>query len=215
MQTRIDTSAAGFTSMPCYFAQLMGPLWDRGTGVYIPAFFPSIAEATTSGFTFRLLMLGIPRQQVTEIQPESAPAVERIAKESNASRIASIAELARGQRVVRLAKEANLRPGDQLLISATGGASGEIEPQFALVAGVDTKENLATLQFDAAGSPPQLANEFSAFTVFNPGFVTFFTAFARRQKLHVCWLGCQSEMRRPAECPGVIPIPSPCDQILS
>jgi hypothetical protein len=215
MQTRVDTSAAGFTSVPCYFAQLMGPLWDRGAGVYIPAFFPSIADATTNGFTFRLLMRGIAKQQVeadTQV-PENEIAFRRTRNESSAGRRLGTAAPQRVQQVIRVVGDSNLRPGDQLLITTADAVSEETGPTLALIAGVDPKKNLVLLDFGATGSLPQLANKFSAVTVFNPDFGAFFTAFARRQKLHVCWLGCRGYMETPTECPGLIPVPQPCDQI--
>ncbi|MCI0485451.1 MAG: hypothetical protein L0229_02510 [Blastocatellia bacterium] len=76
VQTRIDTSTAGFTRKPCYFAWLQGPLFDLENHVYIPTPFPSITDASTEGFTFRLLMpklavgesvLDIPDSVINEI----------------------------------------------------------------------------------------------------------------------------------------------------
>jgi hypothetical protein len=61
VQTNIDSSAAGFTSLPCYFAWLQGPLWNSSTQQLLPAFFPSLANETSSGFTFRLLFPVLPR----------------------------------------------------------------------------------------------------------------------------------------------------------
>jgi hypothetical protein len=55
MQTRIDTSTAGFTETPSYFAWLEG-LWVEETGTYHPLFFTGITEASADGFIFRLLM---------------------------------------------------------------------------------------------------------------------------------------------------------------
>jgi hypothetical protein len=54
VQTWIDTSAAGFTRVPCYFAWLQGPLWDPQTQQLVPAILPSITDEATTGFTFRL-----------------------------------------------------------------------------------------------------------------------------------------------------------------
>ena len=62
VQIRVDTSAAGFTAVPCYFAQLGGSTWlpapsgrSRRSGVLVPAF-GHIAEPANDGFTFRLLV---------------------------------------------------------------------------------------------------------------------------------------------------------------
>src|SRR5258708_36950135 len=54
VQTWIDTSAAGFTRVPCYFAWLQGPLWNPQTQQLVPAILPSITDESTTGFTFRL-----------------------------------------------------------------------------------------------------------------------------------------------------------------
>jgi hypothetical protein len=51
--TWIDTSAAGFTQTPCYFAALQGPLWN---GNSVPALFPQISNAGPTGFLFTLWM---------------------------------------------------------------------------------------------------------------------------------------------------------------
>ncbi len=64
VQTRVNTSAAGFTEMPSYFAWLQGSLWDQNNGQFVPALFPSIADVSTTGFTFRLLMPEIERHSV-------------------------------------------------------------------------------------------------------------------------------------------------------
>jgi hypothetical protein len=54
VQTWIDTSAAGFSRVPCYFAWLEGSLWNAQTLQLIPAIFPSITDESVTGFTFRL-----------------------------------------------------------------------------------------------------------------------------------------------------------------
>jgi hypothetical protein len=55
-QTRIDTSASGFTRIPCYFAWLQGALPDdRGQPRLFP-YFAHIAEASPTGFIFRLMV---------------------------------------------------------------------------------------------------------------------------------------------------------------
>jgi hypothetical protein len=54
VQTWVDTSAAGFTRVPCYFASLQGPLRSPQTKRLVPALFPSIANESLAGFTFRL-----------------------------------------------------------------------------------------------------------------------------------------------------------------
>ncbi len=55
-EVEIDTSAAGFTQVPCYFAWLQGPLWNQIRGEFFPAPFAHIDAASIKGFTFRLWM---------------------------------------------------------------------------------------------------------------------------------------------------------------
>jgi hypothetical protein len=54
VQTWIDTSAAGFSAVPCYFATLQGALWSPNGRKLVPAIFPSLADESVTGFTFRL-----------------------------------------------------------------------------------------------------------------------------------------------------------------
>jgi hypothetical protein len=54
VQARIDTSAAGFTQRPCYFAWLAGPLFNLNTVTLLPNMFSSLADESANGFTFRM-----------------------------------------------------------------------------------------------------------------------------------------------------------------
>ena len=63
VQTWVDTSAAGFTRIPCYFATLQGPPWSSKTMRLVPAIFPSLGDESIVGFTFRLWLQVIPRQR--------------------------------------------------------------------------------------------------------------------------------------------------------
>ena len=57
-QVTIDTSAAGFTEVPCYFAWLQGQLWKLDVKENILAVsFDHIDGVTRSGFTFRFIIL--------------------------------------------------------------------------------------------------------------------------------------------------------------
>jgi hypothetical protein len=56
IQVTIDTSAAGFTQTPCYFAWLQGPLWSRANLEFFPLALDHIANASIRRFTFRLWM---------------------------------------------------------------------------------------------------------------------------------------------------------------
>jgi hypothetical protein len=57
VQTTIDTSAAGFTDMPQYFAWLEGPIFNSQTLQLVPALLPSIANESLDSFTFRLVLM--------------------------------------------------------------------------------------------------------------------------------------------------------------
>ena len=64
-QTRIDTSAAGFTRIPCYFAWLQGALVDEKGQPRLFPYFANIAEASPTGFIFRLLVPSLSRPDGT------------------------------------------------------------------------------------------------------------------------------------------------------
>lgn len=63
VQTTIDTSAAGFTDAPCYFAWLQGPVFSPQTQRIAPALYTSIAAETVNSFVFRIALPG-PRQML-------------------------------------------------------------------------------------------------------------------------------------------------------
>ncbi len=63
VQTRIDTSASGFTKLPCYVASVQAEQWDLGRAEFAPAYFPHVTDATVDGFTLRLLMTEIARRR--------------------------------------------------------------------------------------------------------------------------------------------------------
>lgn len=63
VQTTIDTSAAGFTEIPQYFAWLQGSIWNPQSMQLLPALLPSLAGESINGFTFRLILLP-PREDV-------------------------------------------------------------------------------------------------------------------------------------------------------
>ena len=59
IQVTIDTSAAGFTETPCYFAWLQGPLWNRTNQQFFPVPLQHIDKETTQSFRFRMWMPSI------------------------------------------------------------------------------------------------------------------------------------------------------------
>jgi len=56
MQVSIDTTSAGFTEEPCYFAWLEGTLWSKTNVEFFPVPLGHIDSEATSGFRFRLWM---------------------------------------------------------------------------------------------------------------------------------------------------------------
>jgi hypothetical protein len=56
VQTTIDTSAAGFTDIPQYFAWIEGSIWNSQLRQLVPALLPSLANESIDSFTFRLLL---------------------------------------------------------------------------------------------------------------------------------------------------------------
>lgn len=57
VQSTIDTSAAGFTELPQYFAWLEGPIFNSQTLQFVPALLPSLANESLNSFTFRLILM--------------------------------------------------------------------------------------------------------------------------------------------------------------
>ena len=76
VQTTIDTSAAGFTDDPCYFAWLQGPVWSPQTQEFLPALYPSIAEQTLNSFVFRIALL--PDPQIVPSLLMAGPTVNKV-----------------------------------------------------------------------------------------------------------------------------------------
>jgi hypothetical protein len=56
-EVEIDTSAAGFMEVPCYFAWLQGPLWSHTINPdFFPVLFEHIDSPSATGFIFRIWM---------------------------------------------------------------------------------------------------------------------------------------------------------------
>jgi hypothetical protein len=72
VQTTIDTSAAGFTDIPVYFAQLEGPLWNPQARQLVPALLPSIVDEAANSFTFQI-WLPVPEFQTEIALPQGQP----------------------------------------------------------------------------------------------------------------------------------------------
>ncbi|GGN58759.1 hypothetical protein GCM10010112_12790 [Actinoplanes lobatus] len=56
LQLRVDTSASGFTAVPCYFVQFTGAMWGPEVPDFLTVPFEHVAEPTRDGFTYRLLI---------------------------------------------------------------------------------------------------------------------------------------------------------------
>lgn len=52
----IDTTSAGFTETPCYFAWLRGSLWNQRKVVFIAAPLQHVTDTSRHGFTFRVML---------------------------------------------------------------------------------------------------------------------------------------------------------------
>jgi hypothetical protein len=83
VQTAVDTSAAGFTEIPQYFAWLEGPIWNSQTAQLVPALLPSLASESINSFTFRLMLLPPPPPSTTvfkieELETNPGPQVNAI-----------------------------------------------------------------------------------------------------------------------------------------
>jgi hypothetical protein len=86
MQVEVDTSAAGFTTVPCYFAQLTGSMWTAGVPLILLLPFGHVANAAKDRFSFRILApwlyavgaIGTPRRREPEppVLLEEAAAAE-------------------------------------------------------------------------------------------------------------------------------------------
>lgn len=68
VQSVVDTSAAGFTTTPNYFAEAVA---DNPTADFVPAWFTSIADPTPDGFTLRLFMRRITREAFDIVDPKT------------------------------------------------------------------------------------------------------------------------------------------------
>ena len=71
VQTTIDTSAAGFTDAPCYFAWLQGNFLNPQTGQLLPALFTSIAQESVNSFIFRIALPDLQPAQFEAALPSS------------------------------------------------------------------------------------------------------------------------------------------------
>jgi len=83
VQTTIDTSAAGFTDEPCYFAWLQGSVFNPQTQLLAPVLFPSIAEETVDSFAFRIALP--PLRQEVILEAAVGPTINYVAAQEFSS----------------------------------------------------------------------------------------------------------------------------------
>jgi hypothetical protein len=74
VQTTIDTSAAGFTEIPEYFAWLEDSIWNARSMQLIPALLPSLDDVCINSFTFRLNLFQPPPVNATFARGSAAAA---------------------------------------------------------------------------------------------------------------------------------------------
>jgi hypothetical protein len=68
----VDTSAAGFTDVPYYFASLQGSIWNAKSQSLLPTLFTSISDETLTSFTFEIFLVTTDQQPPVQIfQPAS------------------------------------------------------------------------------------------------------------------------------------------------
>jgi hypothetical protein len=70
----VDTSAAGFSGTPCYFASLSGSLVDESRRQYLPAVFPHIVREFRDRFTLRFWIPSI-EDEILEHPAQFSPSL--------------------------------------------------------------------------------------------------------------------------------------------
>lgn len=102
VQTHIDTSAAGFTDIPTYFASLTGPEWDLAKTEFAPTFFPHVAEPSVDGFVFRLLMAETGRRRYNAL--------------AGTTRVSQVTRLAGDQMRIEVDSASDFRKNDRIAL---------------------------------------------------------------------------------------------------
>lgn len=171
VQTRVDTSAAGFTETPHYFANLQAQDWSASganRAEFAPAYFAHIAEAACDGFTFRLLLKDIGKRVSGAVSP-----IARVQNVSIANRVMTVeldnaSEFRKGDRVALVRPRGDraasltededgtlLLPALAAFPSGTHVALGNL-PRQSTILSVDA--NLLTVLIVAGGATVAPAN---------------------------------------------------------
>jgi hypothetical protein len=118
-KTQFATPAAVFTETPNYFATLQWPQLTPGNESFATAYFPSIAEATDQGFTYRLLMKGIARLRLQPAFGVSEATSSQL-QNPNTATLVSAAAFRAGNQVARLV------PRSQSVVTVDDAAAAEL-----------------------------------------------------------------------------------------
>ena len=195
-QTLIDTSAAGFTKTPLYFAELTTEKPLLSSDFFPPLFNTHVAEPKPGSFLLRVVQPLIParvgvinaRGPVSDgpFRSAAAPGFE----------VENIAAAQRGTLLV--------------FRHEAGGA-----PTGVQISAVDAEASLLAL--DTAAPISTTPSVSAAVQSFLPFFLLWFPGYAQQQELKVAWLACGGHAgsgARLAEsrCPGTRPAPpEPCE----
>jgi hypothetical protein len=186
VQVRIDTSAAGFTETPEYFAWLEG----RSTNGPLTAF-SSITETSIEGFTFRLLDLPIIRHRL-RLDPAD---VSTETKSSSRKYPAESTEV-----LVQLANDHGLIPGEEVALFIN---ARDFVP--AIVDAIPEADPIRMISGPLPAQPVEIASYYS------PRAGTDFLARIQKEKLYVCWTGIQEKRKPQEKCPQSVAVKTLCD----
>jgi hypothetical protein len=200
MQTRIDTSAAGFTQTPSYIASLIAtgePLSFLDT----PFFFTHVFDPGPAGFTFRIAAPPIERARV------SVESVELI-RDNRKRRFPRLRVVATddGRRSLSA-----LRPGQTVrLVTPTLEVPEHRAPTATIEQVQADKRQLILHLDDPSGVIGELDESLRIVRLDSDGFQLAFPDIARRLGLMVCWFGCQGLEFASPGCPGQRPLSGHC-----
>jgi hypothetical protein len=131
LQTQIDTSAAGFTHTPCYFAWLQGALRDEQGQLLLFPYFANITEASPTGFIFRFL---VPSLTIPDGPRDDVAAVDLSARERAETHVSAVVAGA----LLRGARRTTERAAQRLTLYVCW-LGCEMEPRSAIVCPGSTK----------------------------------------------------------------------------
>jgi hypothetical protein len=132
--------------------------------------------------------------------------LDRPLPELKAGELVGPASLTPLQPRIRLESLEDVRPGQQISVTAHDLNRGRLATALLRVANIDpTLKAVVLTPVDASVTHRFRPETMLAAVTYNANFAAGFAAFARRQGLYVGWLGCQQENATPDACPGVVP----------